>query len=90
MLAVQEARSAVKAEMHQGGLISYGAEDIRWLFSSFGNVRGGANMVCTILLFFLHALKTSDSLSALASLLLLHVDGGSENINRYVPLLIVV
>jgi hypothetical protein len=74
---------AYKLDFNVGGLIDFGTRT-RWLNSSLHNVRGGGNFVITILYFYLRALKTSATPSALARDLYVHVDGGSENCNRCV------
>ena len=81
---VQTSRTAEKAELHVGGLLSYGT-GLRYLLGWFANcsIKGG-NLICTWLFFYLYSLKRSTLPAAQARELHVQVDGGSENINQYV------
>ena len=63
-----------------GALMSAGTGK-RVLFSYLPNVRKGGNLIATMLFTFLLWLKTSGLPAALAPVLNLNVDGGSENCN---------
>jgi hypothetical protein len=62
-------------------MIEFGQEH-RTLFAWLNNCSKGANLVCTMLLQQILALKTSTGPSAAARKLICQFDGGSENINQ--------
>src|ERR1700691_3681596 len=79
--AVQTSRKAFKLPLRVGGLKSYGGMEQNVLFGSLPNVDKGANLIITVLFFFLWSVKTGTTAAASATTLFLQVDGGSENTN---------
>jgi hypothetical protein len=64
-----------------GGMISY-SKPMKYLWLLPPAIKKSANMLLTLLLWTILAVKTSASPAAAARTLFLQCDGGSENVNR--------
>lgn len=76
-------RTGDRLALRVGAVLNLGTDHCTLFFSNDCIPKGG-NLIATVLLAQLRAIKFSGSPSAAAQTLYLQLDGGAENINLYV------